>query len=475
MSVLEISILGAVALVIGCAPRPQIRTHLLLAASIVIVYWLQSRSVDIYGITFWLPTATVALVTLSWVVTSAPEIRGLQKNWPGILTIVVTVLVIDLARTLGKTNGFFPEMAMPLPVNVILVIGLVFLTAVIMLRMPLIERFAPPVMLLVILVIFVLIKIPALDRNLYEIISSYTGSPQKNNDTFVWLGFSYFAFRIIHTLRDRQKGLLPPVSLAEYVTYVLFFPAFVAGPIDRIERFVADLREPKPLTDADWFFAGRRFLVGLFKKFVVADALAVFALNPELAPQIHSTGWFWIVLYAYSFQIYFDFSGYSDIAIGIARVTGIELPENFNTPYLKPNLTLFWNNWHMTLTQWFRAYFFNPLQRWFRSSRVQIPTWLLILGLQISTMALIGLWHGVTLNFVIWGVWHGLGLFIHNRWSVLMGPKLSIWANTQLRKNILTTAGVFLTFHYVVIGWVFFTLPAGQIPSAIRMLFAFNA
>jgi len=475
MSVLEISILGAVALIIGCVPRPKIRTHLLLVASIIVVYWLQSRSVDIYSITFWLPTATVALVTLSWAVTSAPEIRSLQKNWPGIVTTVAIVLVIDLTRTLGKTNGFFPKMAMPLPLNVILVIGLVFLTAVITLRMPLLEQFSLPVTLLVILGIFVLIKIPALDRNLYEIISSYTGSPQKNNETFIWLGFSYFTFRIIHTLRDRQKGLLPPVGLAEYVTYVLFFPSFVAGPIDRIERFVADLRAPKPLTDADWFFAGRRFLVGLFKKFVVADALAVFALNPKLAPQVHSTGWFWIVLYAYSFQIYFDFSGYSDIAIGIARVTGIELPENFNAPYLKPNLTMFWNNWHMTLTQWFRAYFFNPLQRWLRSSRVQIPTWLLILGLQISTMALIGLWHGITLNFVIWGVWHGLGLFIHNRWSARMGARLSAWANTQLRKNILTTAGVFLTFHYVAIGWVFFILPAGQIPSAIRMLFVFQS
>ncbi len=470
MSILEISILGAAALVIGWIPRPQIRTHLLLVCSIFVVYWLQSRSIDIYSITFWLPTLTITLVALSWVLTASPEIRSLKKNWPGILVILIAILMIDLTRYLGKTNPVFPDMSIPGPLNVLFAVALVFLVRLTITHIKFIERFSLPIMLLAILAAFLIIKLPALDKILYKIISEFTGSPQKPNDTFVWLGFSYFAFRIIHTLRDRQKGLLPPVTLAEYGVYVLFFPAFVSGPIDRIERFIGDLRAPTPLADSDWLFAGRRFLVGLFKKFVIADALSAFALNPKLLPQIDSTGWFWVLLYAYTLQIYFDFSGYTDIAIGIARLTGIRLPENFNAPYLKPNLTLFWNNWHMTLTQWFRAYFFNPMQRWLRSLSVKIPAWLLILTLQVSTMTLIGLWHGITLNFVIWGVWHGLGLFAHNRWKEMMAARVSTWANNPLRKNALHIAGIVLTFHYVAIGWVFFILPAEQIPSATRLL-----
>jgi D-alanyl-lipoteichoic acid acyltransferase DltB (MBOAT superfamily) len=221
--------------------------------------------------------------------------------------------------------------------------------------------------------------------------------------------------------------------------------------------------------------AGGRFIIGLFKKFVIADALAVFALNANTAPHISSSGWYWILLYAYAFQIYFDFSGYTDIAIGLAKVMGINLPENFNSPYLKPNITLFWNSWHMTLTQWFRAYFFNPLQRGLRSSRVQIAPWLLILMLQVATMVLIGLWHGVVLNFVIWGVWHGTGLFLHNRWREYMSSRFYLWAVTPLRKNILTTSGIFLTFHFVTLGWVFFLLPANQIPMAVKMLLGFKS
>ena len=134
--------------------------------------------------------------------------------------------------------------------------------------------------------------------------------------------------------------------------------------------------------------------LGLFKKFVVADALALIALNDALATQVRTTGWMWIIVYAYAFQIYFDFSGYTDIAIGIARLVGIKLPENFAAPYLKPNLTQFWNSWHMTLTQWFRSYFFNPFNRWIRGYKT-IPAWTMILIGQLATMLIDRLmaWH----------------------------------------------------------------------------------
>src|SRR5512141_1685286 len=111
----------------------------------------------------------------------------------------------------------------------------------------------------------------------------------------------------------------------------------------------------------------------------------------------------------------------------MGRLMGIRLPENFAAPYLKPNLSQFWNSWHMTLTQWFRSYFFNPLTRALQSSRRPLPTWLMILVTQLNTMILIGLWHGITPGFAIWGAWHGVGLFIHNRWADFMRPRTPAW------------------------------------------------
>ena len=167
----------------------------------------------------------------------------------------------------------------------------------------------------------------------------------------------------------------------------------------------------------------------------------------------------WISLYAYSLRIYFDFSGYTDVALGLGRILGINLPENFSAPYLKTNLTEFWNSWHITLAQWFRAYFFNPITRFLRKNPGVLPVWLIILIGQISTMLLIGLWHGITWNFTLWGLWHGIGLFIHNRWSGWLRNRGVILQNNQSSSRSLKFLGWLLTFHYVTLGWVWFALP----------------
>jgi D-alanyl-lipoteichoic acid acyltransferase DltB (MBOAT superfamily) len=239
---------------------------------------------------------------------------------------------------------------------------------------------------------------------------------------------------------------------------VIFFPALAAGPIDRIERFVTDLRRPVTLKSDDIGEAGERLALGLFKKFAIADTLGLVALNGTNALQVRTAGWAWVLLYAYAFQIFFDFSGYTDIAIGLGRLLGIRLPENFKAPYLKANLTQFWNNWHITLTQWFRAYFFNPLTRALRSGKKVLPIIVIIFITQLCTMLLIGLWHGATWNFVAWGAWHGLGLFIHNRWSDW--TKAGFARLTSGWQRLLNVGGVVLTFHYVALGWVFFALPS---------------
>jgi len=201
--------------------------------------------------------------------------------------------------------------------------------------------------------------------------------------------------------------------------------------------------------------------IGVFKKFALADGLALIALNDTNAVQLISPGWGWALLYAYTLRIYFDFSGYTDIAIGMGMLVGVKLPENFDSPYFKPNLTAFWNSWHITLAQWFRAYYFNPLTRTLRGRKLPIPV--IIFITQITTMILIGLWHGVTWNFLIWGAWHGIGVFVHNRWSNAFRARYDQWDISPHLKSILNSSGILLTFHFITLGWVWFALSAPEV------------
>jgi alginate O-acetyltransferase complex protein AlgI len=137
-------------------------------------------------------------------------------------------------------------------------------------------------------------------------------------------------------------------------------------------------------------------------------------------------------------------------------LAGIALPENFNAPYLKPNLTQFWNSWHMSLAQWFRAYWFNPLTRALRKRGWEAAP-IVLLG-QASTMLMIALWHGVTLNFAIWGVWHALGLFVHNRWADFAKTRLAWVSERPGLQRAVHIGGALATFHFVAVGWVWFAL-----------------
>jgi D-alanyl-lipoteichoic acid acyltransferase DltB (MBOAT superfamily) len=350
----------------------------------------------------------------------------------------------------------------PMPGQALLALCIVFLIA------GLLFRSSHPVFLWIalfgILALFVVIKTSSLTVAASSVLRLLTRqSPHQALAVDIrWFGYSYIAFRIMHTLLDRRSGQMPFVTLGEYVTYVVFYPSLAAGPIDRLERFIQDLRKPLPLAGSDWLYAGERILLGMFKKFVLADTLALLALTNTEAVKVQSGLWSWAILYTFSFQIFFDFSGYTDIAIGIARLVGVKLPENFNSPYLRSNLTQFWNSWHMSLTQWLRSYFFNPLTRALRSNRV-LPSMVIILIGQLSTMLVIGLWHGVAWRFVLWGLWQATGLFIQNRWSEFVRVRIGDWASTPVRKNILVFSGVFLTFNFVTIGWVFFAMPSASL------------
>jgi len=467
MTILQISILVVVALILGRLSKG--RQLALLAVSAFVVFWLQPTE-PFVSLVFWLPVATLTITVLTWALTSAPETRGWKQNWSAVGILFGVALLMDLNRYFKLTQVYMsttPSLTLTLIALIAIAVATLLLTRW--------QRSHPALQilaLLAIIVIFIFLKTPQLTNMALAYLSSV--HEQNSNAAGValsWLGFSYLAFRLMHTIRDRQSGRLPAVTLAEYVNYVIFFPAFTAGPIDRLERFVKELRTPLPLGDEDWIDAGTRLFVGLFKKFVVADLLAVISISDVLVPQVKGAGWMWLFLYAYSFRIYFDFSGYTDVAIGLGRLLGFRLPENFAAPYLKPNLTQFWNSWHMTLTQWFRSYFFNPFTRALRSGK-QLSIWIIIFVTQLSTMILIGLWHGVSLNFVLWGAWHGVGLFIHNRWSEFVRNRLPAWTQSGRGQIAMNAFGVFITFNYVTLGWLFFTLSTPAIAwQAMMKLF----
>jgi alginate O-acetyltransferase complex protein AlgI len=455
MSITQIIVLATAAILLGQIGK--YRAYALLAFSVFVIYWLQPVQLPV-TFTFWLPTFTLLLIVFFWFYIIRDHEATVWQSLPA-LVILSAIVVLVGANRYFRLEGLFITDTPRIQWIGIAVAAMLSPTLLIV---PL--RRTPFWLYLVaivgLLALLVIIKLPILQTQLFDALSTIRGKETSPGwVSLSWLGFSYIAFRLMHTVLDKRAGRLPRTSLVEYINYVIFFPSITAGPIDRIERFNRDMKQPAALDSQGWLDAGTRFFTGLFKKFVLADGLAWIALNEYFARDLQSAGPLWLLLYAYSLRIYFDFSGYTDMAIGLGRFMGVRLPENFSAPYLKPNLTLFWNSWHMTLTQWFRSYLFNPLTRILRSNN-STPSYLVILTTQVITMLTIGLWHGISLNFVLWGLWHGIGLFIQNRWSYLLRERASPDALTRpVRRGRLDFINIFLTFNYVSLSWLFFMLP----------------
>lgn len=449
----------------------------LLAGSAAAVYILQP-SLPIRFSDFILPTVTLCITAAAWWFTRAPGQTFSRDDRFALGLLVAVILGLSLMRYVDAAYRLTPSRP---PETIAVAAWLAVLGGIIWLwgrTPPVPEGEAPPsrnrllvALILLIIVLFICLKAEPLARGISGVWRGLTGQDASIASAldFNWLGFSYVAFRLIHTLRDRMTGLLPELSLREYITYVIFFPAFTSGPIDRAERFVEDYRDQtqRPLQNpAIILEAGTRIFSGLLKKFVIADLLAGGAsLNAANAAGAHSTLGLWLLLYGYALRLFFDFSGYTDIAIGIGILFGIRLPENFNRPYLKTNITAFWQSWHMTLSSWVRAYVFSPLSRWLLKRQPRPSPMLIVLITQCTTMIVIGLWHGMTVNFLIWGLWHGLALWIHKQWS----DRTRTWYREMppARKRLWTVFTWALTFHYVVLGWVWFALP--DVNSSLRV------
>lgn len=450
MTLTHILVFCGIGLLTAPLLKANARRWLLLVLSILALYWLQPAT-PIRNLDFWLPTATLALTISAWALTrqSSPT----RRDWIAGMVAVGTVLLTAATRHTPALCCLTPSRP-PQSWQVLLALAAI---AVVMLTLSRKQNPANVSLALgggLLLVMLIVLKTPALVQTASALLRRWSGQdPALASALDIrWLGYSYIAFRLLHTLLDKLNGRLPEATLGEYLTYTLFFPALAAGPIDRIQRFMQDLHAEFSLDAGRLLLAGKRIVMGVFMKFVLADGLAVFALHPNNALQTLAAGWMWLLTYAYALRIFFDFAGYTSIAIGIGHLFGFTLPENFRQPYRQPNLTAFWNSWHITLAQWFRAYYFNPLTRKLRQRKW--PVWAILLPGQLGSMLLIGLWHGITWNFLIWGLWHGLGLFVHNRWSEFMKGRAP-WAEQRWAK----VGGTLLTFHYVLLGWVWFALP----------------
>ena len=261
---------------------------------------------------------------------------------------------------------------------------------------------------------------------------------------FLPLGISFFTFEFYHYAWDRKANKTEAGTLGEYLAFILFFPTMVAGPIKRYQDFLPKLRKEPTAWNLDWERGITRILIGLVKKFAVADLLTSWTDHLNVHDILIADRRVLILWgFAYGVKIYADFSGYSDIAIGSARLFGIRVPENFDWPYGRRNIQRFWQSWHISLTRWLIDYVYIPLG----GSRVSTPRIYLNI---IVVMLVSGLWHGAGINFIVWGLWHGLLLAGHRLWRRFRGDPSS--------NPVAVFSSRLLTFVLVNAGWPFFCM-----------------
>ena len=259
-------------------------------------------------------------------------------------------------------------------------------------------------------------------------------------------GLSFYTFQGLSYVIDHFRNPDHRArSFADVLAYVSFFPTIMAGPIMREQDFFPQLQEQQ--NDQRAFNEGMALILsGLFKKVALATYLSEHVVDPFFRdPESYSSGIALVGIYAYSIQIFLDFSGYSDLAIGIGRLMGFKLPMNFDSPYRALNLQDFWHRWHISLSRWLRDYLYIPLGGNRRGNRYVNLTLTMIIG---------GIWHGNSINFLIWGFFHGIGLVIVHAFGQIK-KKLNLSTASQPNK-LLSILSWLLTFHFVTLLWVFF-------------------
>jgi D-alanyl-lipoteichoic acid acyltransferase DltB (MBOAT superfamily) len=325
------------------------------------------------------------------------------------------------------------------------------------------------------------------------------------------IGISFYTFENISYTIDVYRGEFKPVRrFSEYLLFLSFFPKLVMGPIVRAHDFVPQINNPYHISDKDFTKGFYLIISGLFKKLIISDYLTLNFVNYIFDDPVRYSGLENLfAVYGYAMVIYCDFSGYSDIALGIARWLGFTIPPNFLSPYQSKNITEFWRRWHISLSLWLKDYLYIPLGGNRKASFASyfftvlffagfiqgsvsllglsyLIAFLLALGVLLlfvlpsiiqksksgvatnlnllTTMLLGGLWHGANWNFIVWGAFHGISLAIHKIWVLLTGKRLASVNNSRWYNFI----SVVITFHFVCFCWIFFK--AADFSTATNML-----
>ena len=284
----------------------------------------------------------------------------------------------------------------------------------------------------------------------------------------MFIGASYFTLRALHVVLDARRTKIVHLGLFDFLVYNSFFPTTVAGPIERADHFKQSYARLGRPSREDLAAGVVRLFQGLLKKVVLGGIALAWAApitgfasaDSALAPQ--SAGAAWVALYAIALYAYFDFAGYSDMAIGVARLMGLRLAENFDNPYLRPSISEFWRGWHLSLSFWIRDYLFLP---WSGRTASTLRPHLAALG----SMTLCGLWHAPNPGWALWGLAHGAGLSVHQAWTVWLRKRFALKKKLagSLPVRVLATA---LTFHFVALTWVFVAIDPWRVGASLRYL-----
>ncbi|HLP45870.1 MAG TPA: MBOAT family O-acyltransferase [Candidatus Kapabacteria bacterium] len=301
-----------------------------------------------------------------------------------------------------------------------------------------------------------------LGGSLYSLAGLFISGLKYNPLNLLWpIGISFFSFKLVSYLLDvYNEKTKPEKHLGYFALYVAFFPQLLMGPIDRAANFIPELKK-KVNFDMERILSGFRLIAwGIFKKMVIADRLAIFVNEMYRDPAQQGINLLFGA-YFYAFQIYCDFSGYSDIAIGISRILGFKSMQNFDFPYFSKSMTQFWNKWHISLSTWLRDYLFLPIayavMRPIKTAtlyKIKAETWGYVVGMFI-TMFLGGLWHGPSWTLVIWGALHGIYLgvgYTTKKARKKLVKKIKLNKLPALRYGL----SVFITFNLVSFAWIFF-------------------
>jgi alginate O-acetyltransferase complex protein AlgI len=286
------------------------------------------------------------------------------------------------------------------------------------------------------------------DYKVYDFLSNFSNSVFGTSFDISYIilpvGISFFTFQSLSYTIDVYRNKMKPVrNIIDFGFYVSFFPHLVAGPIVRASVFIPQIYREFKLSKPEFSHALYMITKGLIKKIVISNFIALNLVDRVFdAPSIYSGFENLLAIYGYGLQIYCDFSGYTDIAIGVALILGFRLPLNFNSPYKADSIADFWRRWHISLSQWLRDYLYISMGG---NRKGKIRTYFNLM----MTMLLGGLWHGASLKFMIWGGLHGIGLVINKIWN-------SVFGQPAKHKWILKILGIFITFQFVNFCWIFF-------------------